>query len=64
MFSELKKGELELELKSDDARFIEAQMDNLRATLLASIASPRSNGYMNPPSYSQHVALDTRILLV
>jgi len=51
----LKKGELELELKSDDARFIEAQMDNWRTTLLASIATPGSNGYVNPPSYAQHV---------
>ncbi len=30
----LKKGDLELELKSDDAQFIEAQMDNWRNMLL------------------------------
>ena len=30
----LKKGELELELKSDDPEFIEAQMDNWRDVLL------------------------------
>lgn len=31
----LKKGELELELKSDDAQFIEAQMDAWRSLLLS-----------------------------
>lgn len=31
----LKKGELELELKSDDAHFIEQQMDAWRNMLLA-----------------------------
>jgi hypothetical protein len=30
----LKKGDLELELKSDDAKFIETQMDNWRNMLL------------------------------
>lgn len=30
----LKKGDLELELKSDDAKFIELQMDNWRNMLL------------------------------
>jgi hypothetical protein len=30
----LKKGDLELELKSDDARFIEIQMDNWRNALV------------------------------
>lgn len=30
----LKKGDLELELKSDDSKFIEAQMDNWRNTLI------------------------------
>lgn len=30
----LKKGELELELKSDDAQFIEAQMTHWRNSLL------------------------------
>jgi hypothetical protein len=30
----LKKGDLELELKSDDARFIEIQMDNWRTALV------------------------------
>ena len=31
----LKKGDLELELKSDDAKFIETQMDNWRTLLVA-----------------------------
>jgi hypothetical protein len=31
----LKKGELELELKSDDAQFIEAQMDAWRSLILS-----------------------------
>ena len=30
----LKKGDLELELRSDDARFIEVQMENWRNKLL------------------------------
>jgi hypothetical protein len=30
----LKKGDLELELKSDDAKFIETQMDNWRNMLV------------------------------
>ncbi|MFN8614707.1 MAG: hypothetical protein U0003_02195 [Vampirovibrionales bacterium] len=30
----LKKGDLELELKSDDAQFIEQQMDNWRNVLI------------------------------
>jgi len=30
----LKKGDLELELKSDDPKFIETQMDNWRNTLV------------------------------
>lgn len=30
----LKKGDLELELRSDDAQFIEAQMDNWRNVLI------------------------------
>jgi hypothetical protein len=35
----LKKGDLELELKSDDARFIEQQMDNWRNMLLVQPAT-------------------------
>lgn len=31
----LKKGDLELELRSDDAKFIETQMDNWRELLAA-----------------------------
>lgn len=31
----LKKGDLELELKSDDARFIEMQMESWRNVLLS-----------------------------
>jgi hypothetical protein len=31
----LKKGDLELELRSDDAQFIEAQMDGWRRLLIA-----------------------------
>ncbi len=31
----LKKGDLELELKSDDARFIEMQMENWRNLLMS-----------------------------
>ena len=31
----LKKGDLELELKSDDPKFIETQMDNWRNLLLS-----------------------------
>ncbi len=31
----LKKGDLELELKSDDAKFIETQMDNWRNMLVS-----------------------------
>jgi hypothetical protein len=39
----LKKGELELELKSDDAQFIEAQMDAWRSLLLsAATATPEA----------------------
>jgi hypothetical protein len=34
----LKKGDLELELKSDDAKFIELQMDNWRNMLLTQTA--------------------------
>jgi hypothetical protein len=30
----LKKGDLELELRSDDAKFIEMQMENWRNTLV------------------------------
>ncbi len=30
----LKKGDLELELKSDDSKFIETQMDNWRNMLI------------------------------
>jgi hypothetical protein len=35
----LKKGELELELKSDDAQFIEAQMENWRKMILTQPAN-------------------------
>lgn len=44
----LKKGDLELELKSDDPKFIEAQMDNWRNVLITQqapeppVASPQS----------------------
>ena len=38
----LKKGELELELKSDDAKFIEIQMDNWRNMLLSTQAGSPS----------------------
>lgn len=38
----LKKGDLELELKSDDAKFIEMQMDNWRNMLLTQ-QDPHSN---------------------
>ncbi|MEB3206493.1 MAG: hypothetical protein VKK59_03995 [Vampirovibrionales bacterium] len=51
----LKKGELELELKSDDARFIETQMDNWRNTLLASLSAPMANDAVNLPTYPQNV---------
>ncbi len=37
----LKKGDLELELKSDDPKFIETQMDNWRSLLLASDGDKR-----------------------
>lgn len=38
----LKKGDLELELKSDDPRFIEIQMDNWRNMLVTQQeAAPR-----------------------
>jgi len=36
----LKKGDLELELTSDDARFIEIQMDNWRNALIQSAVVP------------------------
>ena len=36
----LKKGDLELELKSDDAQFIEQQMDNWRNVLITQQEPP------------------------
>jgi hypothetical protein len=39
----LKKGELELELKSDDAQFIESQMDAWRSLLLAAATTPNGS---------------------
>ncbi|MEB3245135.1 MAG: hypothetical protein VKJ06_04020 [Vampirovibrionales bacterium] len=47
----LKKGELELELKSDDSRFIEAQMDNWRTMLLSGMMN---NNQQAPQNY-QHM---------
>jgi hypothetical protein len=45
----LKKGELELELKSDDPRFIEIQMDHWRNALLqaAAVSSPTTASTTN-----------------
>ncbi|MGE0200262.1 MAG: hypothetical protein AB7P76_04765 [Candidatus Melainabacteria bacterium] len=40
----LKKGDLELELKSDDAKFIETQMDNWR-NMLVTQEDARPAGY-------------------
>lgn len=39
----LKKGDLELELKSDDAQFIEQQMDNWRNVLITQQESSQSS---------------------
>jgi hypothetical protein len=39
----LKKGDLELELQSDDARFIEQQMENWRRTLLQDVAPVKAS---------------------
>jgi hypothetical protein len=39
----LKKGDLELELKSDDAQFIEQQMDNWRNVLITQQESSPSS---------------------
>ncbi len=36
----LKKGDLELELRSDDAQFIETQMDNWRTMLVSQQDTP------------------------
>lgn len=44
----LKKGDLELELKSDDAQFIEQQMDNWRNVLITQQES-------SPPSVKPSV---------
>lgn len=46
----LKKGDLELELKSDDARFIEMQMDTWRNMLLT-----QPEAHQQPqPQYQHH----------
>lgn len=44
----LKKGDLELELKSDDARFIEMQMDTWRNMLLTQAGSYPNPGHHLP----------------
>ncbi len=39
----LKKGDLELELKSDDPKFIETQMDNWRNMLINQQTRPQND---------------------
>jgi hypothetical protein len=39
----LKKGDLELELKSDDPKFIETQMDNWRNMLINQQSRPQND---------------------
>jgi hypothetical protein len=53
----LRKGELELELKSDDAEFIETQMDAWRAMLMVPNTANVQRGGQRQPSKAQSLEM-------